>query len=121
MLWQEIFLPLYSVVTLHASLIFCSLTFRHQRLRSIHAKKTGKRDSTVGEDNHTFSLPIVRNNCKRKEGDSEEEEDDDEDSEDQGEDEAEEDEETGKKGKKAEIFDEVSSSKMFFFWKLHLN
>uniref|UniRef100_A0A673CVZ7 Bromodomain adjacent to zinc finger domain 2B n=1 Tax=Sphaeramia orbicularis TaxID=375764 RepID=A0A673CVZ7_9TELE len=91
---QEISPPLYSRATL---------------------QKTGKRDSTVGEDNHTFSHPTVRNNCKRKEGDSEEEEDDDEDSEDQGEDEAEEEEETGgKKGKKAEIFDEeVSSSKMF--------
>uniref|UniRef100_A0A3P8TIU4 Bromodomain adjacent to zinc finger domain 2B n=1 Tax=Amphiprion percula TaxID=161767 RepID=A0A3P8TIU4_AMPPE len=79
-----------------------------RKLRSIHSKKTGKRDSSVGgEDNHTFIIPTVRNKCKRKEGDSEEEEDDDDDSDDQGDDDEEEEEESGgKKGKKAEICEE---------------
>uniref|UniRef100_A0A3Q1GTP3 Bromodomain adjacent to zinc finger domain 2B n=1 Tax=Acanthochromis polyacanthus TaxID=80966 RepID=A0A3Q1GTP3_9TELE len=79
-----------------------------RKLRSIHSKKTGKRDSSVGgEDNHTFIIPTVRSKCKRKEGDSEEEEDDDDDSDDQGDDDEEEEEESGgKKGKKAEICEE---------------
>ncbi|XP_069558573.1 bromodomain adjacent to zinc finger domain protein 2B-like isoform X2 [Brachyistius frenatus] len=83
-----------------------------RKLRSIHAKKTGKRDSSVGgEDSHSFVNPTVRNKCKRKEGDSEEEEDEDDDSEDQGEDDEEEEEESvGKKGKKAEICEEEDDS-----------
>ncbi|KAI3356190.1 hypothetical protein L3Q82_017448, partial [Scortum barcoo] len=83
-----------------------------RKLRSIHAKKTGKRDSSAGgEDNHTFVMPTARHKCKRKEGDSEEEEDDDEDSEDQGDDDDEEEEESvGKKGKKAELCEEEDNS-----------
>ncbi|XP_070770351.1 bromodomain adjacent to zinc finger domain protein 2B [Enoplosus armatus] len=83
-----------------------------RKLRNIHAKKTGKRDSSVGgEDSHTFVIPTARNKCKRKEGDSEEEEDEDDDSEDQGEEEEEEEEESGgKKGKKAEICEEEDNS-----------
>ncbi|XP_059199016.1 bromodomain adjacent to zinc finger domain protein 2B-like [Centropristis striata] len=83
-----------------------------RKLRSIHAKKTGKRDSSVGgEDSHTFVIPTVRNKCKRKEGDSEEEEDEDDDSEDQGDDDDDEEEESGgKKGKKAEICEEEDDS-----------
>uniref|UniRef100_A0A3Q1B8Q5 Bromodomain adjacent to zinc finger domain 2B n=1 Tax=Amphiprion ocellaris TaxID=80972 RepID=A0A3Q1B8Q5_AMPOC len=83
-----------------------------RKLRSIHSKKTGKRDSSVGgEDNHTFIIPTVRNKCKRKEGDSEEEEDDDDDSDDQGDDDEDEEEESGgKKGKKAEICEEEDDS-----------
>uniref|UniRef100_A0A8C4EDA8 Bromodomain adjacent to zinc finger domain 2B n=1 Tax=Dicentrarchus labrax TaxID=13489 RepID=A0A8C4EDA8_DICLA len=79
-----------------------------RKLRSIHAKKTGKRDSSAGgEDNHTFVIPTARNKCKRKEGDSEEDEDEDDDSEDQGDDDDEEEEDlVGKKGKKAEICEE---------------
>uniref|UniRef100_A0A7N8WZP9 Bromodomain adjacent to zinc finger domain 2B n=1 Tax=Mastacembelus armatus TaxID=205130 RepID=A0A7N8WZP9_9TELE len=76
-----------------------------RKLRNIHAKRTGKRDSSVGlEDSHSFVIPTGRNKCKRKEGDSEEEEDEDDDSEDQGDEEEEEEEESGgKKGKKAEM------------------
>ncbi|XP_038576345.1 bromodomain adjacent to zinc finger domain protein 2B-like isoform X2 [Micropterus salmoides] len=83
-----------------------------RKLRSIHAKKTGKRDSSVGgEDNHTFVIPTPRNKCKRKEGDSEEEEEEDDDSEDQGDEDDEEEEESGgKKGKKAEICEEEDNS-----------
>ncbi|XP_074515535.1 bromodomain adjacent to zinc finger domain protein 2B-like isoform X3 [Sebastes fasciatus] len=83
-----------------------------RKLRSIHAKKTGKRDSGVGgEDSHAFVTPTARNKCKRKEGDSEEEEDEDDDSEDQGDDDDDEEEESGgKKGKKAEICEEEDDS-----------
>uniref|UniRef100_A0A671YSL8 Bromodomain adjacent to zinc finger domain 2B n=1 Tax=Sparus aurata TaxID=8175 RepID=A0A671YSL8_SPAAU len=82
-----------------------------RKLRSIHAKKTGKRDSSVGgEDINTFVNPTAsRNKCKRKEGDSEEEEDDDDDSEDD-EDDEEEEESVRKKGKKTEIIEEEDDS-----------
>ncbi|XP_019110796.2 bromodomain adjacent to zinc finger domain protein 2B isoform X3 [Larimichthys crocea] len=83
-----------------------------RKLRSIHAKKTGKRDSSVvGEESHTFVNPSTRNKCKRKEGDSEEEDDEEDDSEDQGDDDDEDEEESGgKKGKKAEICEEEDDS-----------
>ncbi|XP_034742358.1 bromodomain adjacent to zinc finger domain protein 2B isoform X3 [Etheostoma cragini] len=83
-----------------------------RKLRSIHAKKTGKRDSSVGGENrHSFAIPTARNKCKRKEGDSEEEEDEDDDSEDQGEDDDDDEEESGgKKGKKAEMCEEEEDS-----------
>ncbi|XP_072253218.1 bromodomain adjacent to zinc finger domain protein 2B isoform X3 [Leuresthes tenuis] len=79
-----------------------------RKLRNIHAKTTGKKDSSTGaEDSHSFGTRAVRNKCKRKEGDSEEEEEDDDDSEDQGDDDDEDDEESGgKKGKRAEICEE---------------
>ncbi|XP_045062498.1 bromodomain adjacent to zinc finger domain protein 2B-like isoform X3 [Coregonus clupeaformis] len=76
-----------------------------RKLRTIHAKKTGKRDSSVGgEETQSLGTPTPGRKRKRKGGDSEEDEDDDEDSEDQGDedDEEEEEEERGKKGKKVE-------------------
>uniref|UniRef100_A0A3B4V579 Bromodomain adjacent to zinc finger domain 2B n=1 Tax=Seriola dumerili TaxID=41447 RepID=A0A3B4V579_SERDU len=87
-----------------------------RKLRSIHAKRTGKRDSSVGgEDSHTCVIPTARSKCKRKEGDSEEEDDEDDDSEDQGDDDDEEEEDSGgKKGKKAEICEEEVSNSMIF-------
>ncbi|XP_068613066.1 bromodomain adjacent to zinc finger domain protein 2B-like [Brachionichthys hirsutus] len=76
-----------------------------RKLRSFHAKKTGKREGSVGLDDHVFVIPTARNKCKRKEGDSEE--DEEEDSEDQGDDDDEEEEESvGKRGRKAEICEE---------------
>nr|XP_020450350.1 bromodomain adjacent to zinc finger domain protein 2B-like isoform X3 [Monopterus albus] len=84
-----------------------------RKLRNIHAKKTGRREGSVGGgDNHTFVIATARNKSKRKEGDSEEEEDEDDDSEDQGDDEEEEEEEEsgGKKGKKAETCEEEDNS-----------
>uniref|UniRef100_A0A8C9ZYP5 Bromodomain adjacent to zinc finger domain 2B n=1 Tax=Sander lucioperca TaxID=283035 RepID=A0A8C9ZYP5_SANLU len=83
-----------------------------RKLRSIHSKKTGKRDSSVGgENSHSLIIPTARNKCKRKEGDSEEEEDEDDDSEDQGDDDDDEEEESvGKKGKKAEMCEEEDDS-----------
>lgn len=82
-----------------------------ERLRSIHTKKTGKKDNSwAGENNHAFVLASVQNKSKRKEGDSEEEEDEDDDSEDQRDDEEEEEEEAGgKRGKKTDICEEEVS------------
>nr|XP_046216646.1 bromodomain adjacent to zinc finger domain protein 2B-like isoform X14 [Oncorhynchus gorbuscha] len=79
-----------------------------RKLRTIHAKKTGKRDSGVGgEETQSLGTPNPGHKRKRKGGDSEEDEDDDEDSEDQGdEDDDEEEEERGKKGKKVETCEE---------------
>uniref|UniRef100_A0A672IA59 DDT domain-containing protein n=1 Tax=Salarias fasciatus TaxID=181472 RepID=A0A672IA59_SALFA len=79
-----------------------------RKLRSVHAKRTGKKDGGAGaEDNTAFTLPTIRNKRKRKDGDSEEEEDEEDDSDDQGdEDEDEEEEPGGKKGKKVDICDE---------------
>uniref|UniRef100_A0A8C7TUS9 Bromodomain adjacent to zinc finger domain 2B n=1 Tax=Oncorhynchus mykiss TaxID=8022 RepID=A0A8C7TUS9_ONCMY len=79
-----------------------------RKLRTIHAKKTGKRDSGVGgEETLSLGTPNPGRKRKRKGGDSEEDEDDDEDSEDQGdEDDDEEEEERGKKGKKVETCEE---------------
>uniref|UniRef100_A0A669BL35 Bromodomain adjacent to zinc finger domain 2B n=1 Tax=Oreochromis niloticus TaxID=8128 RepID=A0A669BL35_ORENI len=83
-----------------------------RKLRSIHTKKTGKKDNSwAGENNHAFVLPSVQNKSKRKEGDSEEEEDEDDDSEDQRDDEEEEEEEAGgKRGKKTDICEEEDDS-----------
>lgn len=90
------------------------LLFYFERLRSIHAKKTGRKDGGLsGENNNAFVLPSVQSKSKRKEGDSEEEEDEDDDSDDQRDDDDEEEEEAvGKKGKKAEICEEEVSEVM---------
>ncbi|KAM9484213.1 bromodomain adjacent to zinc finger domain protein 2B-like isoform 20-T21 [Salvelinus alpinus] len=79
-----------------------------RKLRTIHAKKTGKRDSSMGgEETQSLGTPNPGRKRKRKGGDSEEDEDDDEDSEDQGdEDDDEEEEERGKKGKKVDTCEE---------------
>ncbi|XP_055726651.1 bromodomain adjacent to zinc finger domain protein 2B-like isoform X12 [Salvelinus fontinalis] len=79
-----------------------------RKLRTIHAKKTGKRDSSMGgEETQSLGTPNPGRKRKTKGGDSEEDEDDDEDSEDQGdEDDDEEEEERGKKGKKVETCEE---------------
>ncbi|KAM4731279.1 LOW QUALITY PROTEIN: bromodomain adjacent to zinc finger domain protein 2B-like [Anableps anableps] len=81
-----------------------------RKLRNIHAKKTEKKHSNVGEENHAFNSVTIQNKFKRKNGDSEEEEDEDEDSEDQREDYDEEEELTGKKRKKAEMCGEEAAT-----------
>lgn len=81
------------------------------RLRSIHAKKTGKRESTtVGEEAQALGTPPAGRKRKRKGGDSDEDDEEDEDSDDQGEEDEEEDED-GKKAKKAEACEEEASLK----------
>ncbi|XP_061579577.1 bromodomain adjacent to zinc finger domain protein 2B isoform X2 [Cololabis saira] len=73
-----------------------------RKLRNIHVKMTGRRDSSDGgNDNHTFGTAGVRNKCKTREGDSDEEEEDEDESDDQGDNNDEEEEESwGKKEKK---------------------
>uniref|UniRef100_A0AAY5K523 Bromodomain adjacent to zinc finger domain 2B n=1 Tax=Esox lucius TaxID=8010 RepID=A0AAY5K523_ESOLU len=77
-----------------------------RKLRTVHAKKTGKRDSGVGgEETQSLGTPTPGRKRKRKGGDcSEEDYDEDEDSEDQGDEDEDDDEEEerGKKMKKVE-------------------
>nr|XP_033802053.1 bromodomain adjacent to zinc finger domain protein 2B isoform X3 [Geotrypetes seraphini] len=82
-----------------------------RKLRIIHAKKTGKKDSAiggdVGEEQHSLGTPAPGRKRRRKGGDSDFDDDDDDDSEDQGdEDEEDEEDKDDKKGKKSETCDD---------------
>ncbi len=73
------------------------------RLRSIYAKRTGKRESSVGgEEGQSTSTPANSRKRKRKGVESDEDDEEDEDSDEQGEEDEDEDDFGGKKGKKAE-------------------
>ncbi|KAL1785459.1 bromodomain adjacent to zinc finger protein domain protein 2B isoform X1 [Sigmodon hispidus] len=79
-----------------------------RKLRIIHAKKTGKRDSSggvdLGEEQHPLGTPTPGRKRRRKGGDSDYDEDDDDDSDDQAdEDEEEEEDKDDKKGKKTDV------------------
>ncbi|XP_019377874.1 PREDICTED: bromodomain adjacent to zinc finger domain protein 2B isoform X2 [Gavialis gangeticus] len=79
-----------------------------RKLRIIHAKKTGKRDATVGgdigEEQHSLETPTPGRKRRRKGGDSDYDDDDDDDSDDQAdEDDEDEEDKDEKKGKKAEV------------------
>ncbi|XP_075287159.1 bromodomain adjacent to zinc finger domain protein 2B isoform X17 [Opisthocomus hoazin] len=79
-----------------------------RKLRIIHAKKTGKRDTTgggdVGEEQHSLETPTPGRKRRRKGGDSDYDDDDDDDSDDQAdEDDEDEEDKEDKKGKKAEV------------------
>ncbi|MFT7818060.1 bromodomain adjacent to zinc finger domain protein 2B-like [Arapaima gigas] len=75
-----------------------------RKLKTIHAKKTGKKESVVAGE--ALGTPTASRKRKRKGGDSEDEDDDDDDdSEDQAEDE-DADDDDGKKGKKVETCEE---------------
>uniref|UniRef100_A0A2K5HWV2 Bromodomain adjacent to zinc finger domain protein 2B n=1 Tax=Colobus angolensis palliatus TaxID=336983 RepID=A0A2K5HWV2_COLAP len=78
------------------------------RLRIIHAKKTGKRDTSsgidLGEEQHPLGTPTPGRKRRRKGGDSDYDDDDDDDSDDQGdEDDEDEEDKEDKKGKKTDI------------------
>ena len=79
------------------------------RLRIIHAKRTGKREASMGvEENQSVGTPSSAAKRKRKQGgDSDDDEDDDEDSDDPAEEDEDEEEEEVKKVKKVEVYDEV--------------
>lgn len=81
----------------------------HYRLRTIYAKRTGKREANMGaEENQSLFTPTSATKHKRKMGaDSDDDDDDDDDSDDQAEDEDDEEEEEIKKVKKVETNDEV--------------
>ncbi len=71
------------------------------RLRSIYAKRTGKRESSVGgEEGQSTSTPANSRKRKRKGGESDEDDEEDYDSDEQGDED--EDDFGGKRGKKAE-------------------
>ncbi|KAM5268250.1 bromodomain adjacent to zinc finger domain protein 2B isoform 28-T41 [Hipposideros larvatus] len=79
-----------------------------RKLRIIHAKKTGKRDTSggidLGEEQHPLGTPTPGRKRRRKGGDSDYDDDDDDDSDDQAdEDEEDEEDKEDKKGKKADI------------------
>uniref|UniRef100_A0A672NX89 Bromodomain adjacent to zinc finger domain 2B n=1 Tax=Sinocyclocheilus grahami TaxID=75366 RepID=A0A672NX89_SINGR len=73
--------------------------FQAHTLRSIYAKRTGKRESSVGGEEAQFAGARKR---KRKGGESDEDDEEDDDSDEQGEEDEDEDDFCGKKGKKAE-------------------
>ncbi|XP_074858189.1 bromodomain adjacent to zinc finger domain protein 2B isoform X9 [Carettochelys insculpta] len=79
-----------------------------RKLRIIHAKKTGKRDTTVGvdigEEQHSLGTTTPGRKRRRKGGDSDYDDDEDDDSDDQvDEDDEDEEDKDDKKGKKAEV------------------
>ncbi|XP_068401144.1 bromodomain adjacent to zinc finger domain protein 2B isoform X13 [Eschrichtius robustus] len=79
-----------------------------RKLRIIHAKKTGKRDTSggidLGEEQHALGTPTPGRKRRRKGGDSDYDDDDDDDSDDQAdEDDEDEEDKEDKKGKKTEI------------------
>lgn len=81
-----------------------------RRLRTIYAKRTGRREASMGvEENQSVCTPSSSSKRKRKlGGDSDDDDDDDDDSDDQAEDEEDEEEEEIKKVKKVETYDEVT-------------
>ncbi|XP_059961747.1 bromodomain adjacent to zinc finger domain protein 2B isoform X6 [Mesoplodon densirostris] len=79
-----------------------------RKLRIIHAKKTGKRDTSggidLGEEQHPLGTPTPGRKRRRKGGDSDYDDEDDDDSDDQAdEDDEDEEDKEDKKGKKTEI------------------
>lgn len=83
-----------------------------RRLRTTYAKRTGKREASVGvEENQSIGTPSSASKRKRKlGGESDDDEDDDDDSDDQAEEEDEEEEEEMKKVRKVETYDEVKQT-----------
>ncbi|XP_062235986.1 bromodomain adjacent to zinc finger domain protein 2B isoform X4 [Platichthys flesus] len=79
-----------------------------KKLRIIHAKRTGKREASMGvEENQSVGTPSSAAKRKRKlGGDSDEDEDDEEDSDDPADEDEDEEEEEVKKVKKVEVIDE---------------
>ncbi|XP_057193148.1 bromodomain adjacent to zinc finger domain protein 2B isoform X10 [Triplophysa rosa] len=85
----------------------CIVEGKMKKMKTIYAKRTGKRDAvTGGEEPHTAGASVIGHKRKRKTGDSDEDDDEDEDSDDAADEEDDEDEEDTKKGKKVETCDE---------------
>uniref|UniRef100_A0A672KG86 Bromodomain adjacent to zinc finger domain, 2Ba n=1 Tax=Sinocyclocheilus grahami TaxID=75366 RepID=A0A672KG86_SINGR len=77
------------------------------RMKTIYAKRTGKREAiTGGEEPQAAGGSAIGHKRKRKAGDSDDDDDEDEDSEDAGDEDEDEEEEEAKKGKKVETCDE---------------
>uniref|UniRef100_A0A8C2F452 Bromodomain adjacent to zinc finger domain, 2Ba n=1 Tax=Cyprinus carpio TaxID=7962 RepID=A0A8C2F452_CYPCA len=77
------------------------------RMKTIYAKRTGKREAiTGGEEPQAAGGSAIGHKRKRKAGDSDDDDDEDEDSEDAVDDDEDDEEEEAKKGKKVETCDE---------------
>lgn len=77
------------------------------RLRGIYAKRTGKRDGSVGgEESQALGAPTPGHKRKRKVGSIEEDDYEEDDSYDQGEEDEDEEEDGGKKRKRTETCEE---------------
>uniref|UniRef100_A0A2R9CKS7 Bromodomain adjacent to zinc finger domain protein 2B n=1 Tax=Pan paniscus TaxID=9597 RepID=A0A2R9CKS7_PANPA len=91
-----------------------------RKLRIIHAKKTGKRDTSggidLGEEQHPLGTPTPGRKRRRKGGDSDYDDDDDDDSDDQGdEDDEDEEDKEDKKGKKTDICEDEINDTVFSY------
>uniref|UniRef100_A0A452SGH7 Bromodomain adjacent to zinc finger domain protein 2B n=1 Tax=Ursus americanus TaxID=9643 RepID=A0A452SGH7_URSAM len=89
-----------------------------RKLRIIHAKKTGKRDTSggidLGEEQHPLGTPTPGRKRRRKGGDSDFDDDDDDDSDDQAdEDDEDEEDKEDKKGKKTDICEDEINDTVF--------
>uniref|UniRef100_A0A671PAZ1 Bromodomain adjacent to zinc finger domain protein 2B-like n=1 Tax=Sinocyclocheilus anshuiensis TaxID=1608454 RepID=A0A671PAZ1_9TELE len=84
-----------------------------RKLRSIYAKRTGKRESSVGGEEAQFAGASVNSRKrKRKGGESDEDDEEDDDSDEQGEEDEDEDDFCGKKGKKAEACEDEQQTQI---------
>ncbi|XP_051568319.1 bromodomain adjacent to zinc finger domain protein 2B-like isoform X5 [Myxocyprinus asiaticus] len=81
----------------------CIVEGKLKKLKTIYAKRTGKRESVAGGEE---PLSAIGHKRKRKAGDSDDDDEDDEDSDEPGDEDDEEEEEEAKKGKKVETCDE---------------
>ncbi|KAF4087074.1 hypothetical protein AMELA_G00091360 [Ameiurus melas] len=85
----------------------CVIESSLRKLRGIYAKRTGKRDGSIGgEENLVLGTPTTGHRRKRKVGGIEEDDDEDDDSNDQGEEDEDEEEDGGKKRKKTDTCEE---------------
>ncbi|XP_051985594.1 bromodomain adjacent to zinc finger domain protein 2B-like isoform X7 [Xyrauchen texanus] len=85
----------------------CIVEGKLKKLKTIYAKRTGKRESAAGgEELQAAGSSAIGHKRKRKAGDSDDDDEDDEDSDEPGDEDDDEEEEENKKGKKAETCDE---------------
>ncbi|XP_066519299.1 bromodomain adjacent to zinc finger domain protein 2B [Hoplias malabaricus] len=85
----------------------CIVEGKLKKLKTIYAKRTGKREAIAGgEEAQALGTPSTGNKRKRKGGDSDDDEDEDEDSDEPGDEDDEEEEEEVKKAKRVETCDE---------------
>lgn len=79
------------------------------RLKTIYAKRTGKREAITGGEEPQAAGSTIGHKRKRKTADSDDDDDEDEDSDDAGDEDDDEEEEDTKRGKKVETCDEVKA------------
>uniref|UniRef100_W5KB21 Bromodomain adjacent to zinc finger domain 2B n=1 Tax=Astyanax mexicanus TaxID=7994 RepID=W5KB21_ASTMX len=85
----------------------CIVEGKLKKLKTIHAKRTGKRDAIAGgEEIQVIGTPSSGHKRKRKAGDSDDDDDEDDDSDEPGEEDDDDEEEEVKKGRRVETCDE---------------